>query len=133
LPIDWTKHFCVAAAITLLSEDVISDAASLLKEEIDADIAGSGFSFSDLLADRAGTTFAVHATQDETAARVMQERIVSSFRVEDFFPPAVDLPEGIADGELQSRYGGVGGEGYNRRIEEIERRISFCAAYPRLQ
>jgi len=130
---DWTKHFCVAAAIALLSDDVVSDAASLLKEELDADIAGSGFSFSDLLAARAGTTFALQATRDEAAARAMQERIVGGFQVEDFFPPAADLPEGIPDDQLQSSYGGVGGEGYNRLIKEIEQRISSCLAYRQLQ
>ena len=130
---DWTKHFCVGAAIALLSEDVISYAASLLKEEIDADIAGSGFSFSDMLAAQCGTRFAIQATHDETSARAMQESIISGFRVEAYFPPADDLPEGITDAELQSRYGGVGGEGYNRLIEEIERRISFCAGYHELK
>jgi hypothetical protein len=130
---DWTKHFCVAAAITLLSDEVMSHAASVLKEDLDANRTGSGFSFSDLLMGQAGTKFAILATQNEKSARAMQERIVNGFRVEDFVPPAADLPEGITDAELQSRYGGVGGEGYNRLAEEIERRISFCAAYLRLQ
>jgi len=126
---DWTKHFCVSAAITLLSNEVMSDAAGVLKEELDADIGGSGFSFADLLADRAGTTFAIHATRDETAARAMQDRLARGFRVEEFFPPAADLPEGIPDAKLQLAYGGVGGEGYNRILKEIERRIATCAAY----
>ncbi|UCE46767.1 MAG: hypothetical protein JSW47_14280 [Phycisphaerales bacterium] len=126
---DWTKHFCVSAAIALLSDELVSDAAGLLKEELDADIGGSGFSFADLLADRAGTTFAVRATRDEAAARAIQDRIVRGFRVEEFFPPAADLPERIPDAELQSRYDGVGGEAYRRLIEEIERRIAVCAAY----
>ena len=126
---DWTKHFCVSAAIALLSDEVLSDAAGLLKEELDADIGGSGFSFADLLADRAGTTFAARATRNEAAARAMQDRIARGFRVEEFFPPAADLPERIPDVELQSRYGGVGGEAYRRLIEEIERRIAVCAAY----
>jgi len=126
---DWTKHFCVSAAIALLSDEVVSDAAGLLKEELDADIGGSGFSFADLLADRAGTTFAAQATRDEVAARAMQDRLAHGFQVDDFFPPAADLPEGIPDAELQSRYGGVGGKGYRRLIEEIERRIAACAAY----
>ncbi|UCD29102.1 MAG: hypothetical protein JSV03_01055, partial [Planctomycetota bacterium] len=126
---DWTKHFCVSAALTLLSDDIMSDAAGLLKEELDADIGGSGFSFADLLADRAGTTFAARATRDETAAREMQKRIAGGFRVEEFFPPAADLPEGIADAELELRYGGVGGQDYLRLIDEIERRLATCAAY----
>jgi len=128
---DWTKHFCVSAAMTLLSDELVSDAAGLLKEELDAGIDGSGFSFTDLLADRAGTTFAIWATRDEASARAMQERISSGFQVEDFFPPASDLPEGISDAQLQLRYGGVGGEQYGRLVEEIERRITACAAYHR--
>jgi hypothetical protein len=126
---DWTKHFCVSAAIAVLSDVAVSNAAGLLKEELDADTGGSGFSFSDLLADRAGTTFAVSATGDQEAARAMQDRIAGGFRVEEFFPPAADLPERISDATLQSRYGGVGGEFYQRFIAEIERRIAACAAY----
>jgi len=126
---DWTKHFCVAAAIALLSDEIVSDAASLLKEELDSDIGGSGFSFSDILASRAGTTFALWATRNEEEARAMQDRIVRGFKIDDFFPPAADLPEGITDAELQTQYGGVGGEGYRRVIEEIERRIATCPAY----
>jgi hypothetical protein len=126
---DWTKHFCVSAAIALLSDAVVSDAAGLLKEELDAGRGGSGFSFCDLVADRAGTTFALAATRDVAAARAMQDRICRGFRVDDFFPPAADLPEGIPDAELQSRYGGVGGEPYRRLMAEIERRVAACAAY----
>ncbi|MHC4627464.1 MAG: hypothetical protein ACYTDV_10830, partial [Planctomycetota bacterium] len=125
---DWTRHFCVSAAIALLSDDV-SDAAGLLKEELDAGRGGSGFSFADLLADRAGTTFALRATRDEASAFAMQDRLARGFRIEEFFPPAADLPEGIPDAELQSRYGGVGGRAYNQLIDEIERRIAACAAY----
>jgi len=126
---DWTKHFCVSAAIAVLSDEVVSDAAGLLKEELDADIGRSGFSFADLLADRAGTTFALAATGDEGSARAMQQRIAGGFRVEEFFPEAADLPEGISDARLQSDYGGAGGERYRQVMAEIERRIAACAAY----
>ena len=126
---DWTKHFCVSAALTLLSDTIVSDAAGLFKEELDAGMGGSGFSFADLLADRAGTTFAAQATRNEGTARAMQERLADGFQIDDVFPPAADLPEGIPDTELQSRYGGVGGPGYLRLTEEIERRIAVCAAY----
>ena len=126
---DWTKHFCVSAAIAVLSDEIVSDAAGLLKEELDADTGGSGFSFGDLLADRAGTTFAARATRDDVSARIIQERLAQGFRVDEFFPQAADLPEGIPDAELQSRYGGVGGQAYNRLIDEIEQRIAACAAY----
>ncbi len=126
---DWTKHFCVSAVIAILSDAAVSDAAGLLKEELDADRGGSGFSFGDLIADRAGTVFGGCATRDEASARALQDRLAGGFRVEEFFPSAADLPEGIRDAELQSRYGGVGGENYRRLLEEIERRVAACAAY----
>ncbi len=126
---DWTKHFTVSAALTVLSLDRASDAVGLFKEELDAD-GGSGFSFGDLLADRAGTTFANRATRDEESARALQARLAKGFRLDDYFPSAEDLPENIQDAELQSRYGGVGGTEYNRIVAEIERRIAALPAYP---
>jgi hypothetical protein len=125
---DWTRHFSVSGALTVVSAVAPSDAAGLLKEELDAD-GGSGFSFGDLLADRAGTTFAEVATRDEVRAAAVQARLAGGFRVDDFFPPADGLPEDIQDAELQSRYGGVGGALYRRTAEEVERRVSACAAY----
>jgi hypothetical protein len=126
---DWTKHFCLSAALYLLSDKIVSDAAGLLKEELDAGAGGSGFSFADLLADQAGTSFAAWAIRDATTARALQDRLARGFRVDDFFPPAADLPEGISDAELQSQYGGVGGEGYLRIMRVIEQRIADCAGY----
>jgi hypothetical protein len=125
---DWSRHFAVSAALTVLSAVAPSDAAGLLKEELDAE-GGSGFSFGDLLADRAGSTFAEVATRDEASARRIQDRLAGGFRVDDFFPEAADLPEGIADAELQSRYGGVGGPLYRETADDVERRVRACPAY----
>ncbi len=125
---DWVRHFTVSGALTVLSSVAPSDAAGLLKEELDAD-GGSGFSFGDLLADRAGTTLAEVATRDEASAAATQTRLARGFRVDDFFPSAHGLPESIPDRELQSRYGGVGGRLYRRIAEDVERRVSACAAY----
>jgi hypothetical protein len=125
---DWTRHFTVSGALTVMSAVAPSDAAGLLKEELDAD-GGSGFSFGDLMADRAGTTFAEVATRDEARAAAMQARLAGGFWVDEFFPRADDLPEGIPDAQLQARYGGVGGPLYRRTAAEIERRIAACAAY----
>jgi hypothetical protein len=125
---DWTKHFFVSAALTVLSAQAPSDAIGLFKEELDAG-GGSGFSFGDLMADRAGTTFALLATRDDTAARALQERLAGGFRVDDFFPEAADLPEDIQDAELQARYGGVGGPLFRAYAAEVERRLWSCPAY----
>jgi hypothetical protein len=126
---DWARHFCVSAAATLLSDEAVSDAVGQLKEELDGRAGGSGFSFADLLADRAGTTFARAATCNAATARALQKRLAQDFRMEEIFPPAGDLPEGLSDAQMQSRYGGVGGTGYHALLEEIERRVAACAAY----
>jgi len=126
---DWTKHFTVSAALTVLSATGVSDAAGIFKEELDAGGGSEGFSFGDLMADRSGTTFAETATRDEASARALQARLAGGFKVDDFFPPAADLPEGFKDAEFQARFGGVGGAEYKRVMAEIERRLSLCAAY----
>lgn len=127
---DWPRHYLVSAALTVLSAEAPSHAVGLLKEELDA-AGGSGFSFADLLADRAGTALALAATADEASAIAMQERLGRGFALDDFFPEASDLPEGLQDADLQARYGGVGGTAYQEVLGEIERRVADCAAYRR--
>jgi hypothetical protein len=125
---DWAQHFTISAALKVLSGQSISLDLGLLKEELDAD-GGSGFSFGDLLADRAGTMFAVQATRSEQAAVAMQRRIASGFVESDFIPEGSDLPEALSDREFQQGYGGVSGAGYRRVVEEIDRRIGECEVY----
>ncbi len=119
----------MSGALTVLSAVAPSDAAGLLKEELDAD-GGSGFSFGDLLADRAGTTFAELATRDEeTAAAVQASAWPPASASTTSSRPAKDLPEDIPDSELRARYGGVGGPLYRKYADEIERRVASAAAY----
>jgi hypothetical protein len=125
---DWCQHFFVSAALAVASNESLSDQAGLLKEELDAGEGGSGFSFADLLADRAGTQFALAATRDEPSARRIQSRLAGDFQIGEVFPPADDLPEGIPDPAFQADYGGVGGEKYRAVLAEIERRLETCDA-----
>ncbi len=122
---DWTKHFCVSAALVVLSDNSTSDLLGVLKEDLDSD-GGSGFSFGDLLADRAGAQFSKAALDDVDAARRMQNAFAEEVTLEDFFPTAAGLPEGLSANELQTRYGGIGGAGYRKLEAEIERRLREC-------
>ena len=128
---DWTKHFLLSAGLATLSGTDISDAAGLLKEELDAatKAGGSGFSFGDLLADRAGTRFTWAATDTEQRARAMQARLERGFHLDDFFPRADGLPEGINEEDFETDYGGVGGARYTLLSQSIEKRLRTCAAY----
>jgi hypothetical protein len=125
---DWPRHLAVSAALAAIADVAPSDEAGRLKEELDAD-GGSGFSFADLLADRAGTTLAAMATRDDAWADRMQSRLVTQVRVDDVFPGVEGLPEGLTDPALRAQFGGVDGEGYRRLAAEIERRLVRCRAY----
>jgi hypothetical protein len=120
---DWTRHFWVSAALVLLSNEATSDRIGLLKEQLDSQDGGSGFSFADMLANAAGTRFAIAAMRDQSSARAMQARLARGFDLDAFFPPADGLPEDIPAAEFQTRYGGVSGRGYQALLEEINRRL----------
>jgi hypothetical protein len=76
---DWGRHYLLSAALSVLKNPLVSDAAGLIKEELDALSQGSGFSFGDLAADRAGVRFAQAATHSEASAKAMQVRMQKSF------------------------------------------------------
>jgi hypothetical protein len=122
---DWTRHFWVSAALVLLSNEATSDRIGLLKEQLDSQDGGSGFSFADMLANFAGTRFAAAAMRDQSSARAIQSRLANGFELDAFFPPADGLPENISAAEFQNRYGGVGGPRYRALVGEINRRLDL--------
>lgn len=127
--VDWRRHFTISAALAAAGGRKLSDAIGLFKEELDAGNGGSGFSFGDLLADRAGARFGAAAVSSEGAARSIQTRLGEGAAIEDFFPAASDLPEGIPDAQLSAEYGGVGGERYRAIVDDIDRRIKAAPGY----
>lgn len=125
---DWPRHYALSAALAVLEHPLLSDAGGLMKEQLDAVTRGSGFSFADLAADRAGVRFAVEATRSEAAAKAMQARLHDGFNVDDFFPPAADLPENLSVEQFRRDYDGVGSQAYRQKIRDIETRLDRCAA-----
>lgn len=120
---DLAQHFCASAALTVAAGNDISDLLGRVKEEIDAGIPGKGFSFVDMLADRAGTRFARVCISDATRARELQEQLRRGVDIDLLFPSVEGLPERINESELSSEFGGVGGEQYQHWIREIEQRL----------
>ena len=125
---DWSRHFTVSAALALLGAPDLSDMGGVLKEELDSQ-GGSGFSFGDLLADRAGTTLAATATRDRQTASRLQERLAAGVLAEDLLPDPTGLVEGLDAEELAARYGGVDGAAYRAVVADIEARIAELAIY----
>ncbi len=125
---DLSRHFWVSAALAILSDENRSMTVGIAKEMMDATPGGSGFSFVDLTADRAGNLFAVTATRDPGSARAMQARIRNGVRISDLCPDVRDLPEGLSRDEFQAEYGGLGGVETRKVVEEIRSRLATCAA-----
>lgn len=126
---DLRLHFMVSAGLKLISDQGISSAIGEFKELLDAGRGGSGFSFVDLAADRAGIRFAEQAAGPDGGARRLQKLLAGSPAEELIFPSVSDLPEGLTREEFERLYGGIGKPGYDRMVREIDRRIDRCPAY----
>lgn len=122
--IDFAQHFLISAGLTSTGGTGMADAIGLLKEMDDLDPGGSGFSFNDLGADRAGVRFAELALADHARARQMQELLAGELEEAFFMPDFKGLPEYLSDAELSRDYGGVGEPAYNAVLADIEERIN---------
>jgi len=122
---DLAKHFMVSAAIAAHADTALADAIGLYKELEDAR-GGSGFSFDDLAADRAGTRFGEAATRQ---AEALQRRIRPGVQEAQVMPVVTDLASGMSEAEFLARFGGVGTSAYQATIAEIDRRIAGLAVF----
>lgn len=120
---DLSMHFWVSAALTVLSDERRALTVGLAKELKDSTPGGSGFSFVDMAANKAGIRFAVVATRDAASARSMQMRIIHGAHRLNLAPDISGLPEGISGDDFRSMYGGLGGENTRAILAEIDRRI----------
>lgn len=120
---DLSMHFWVSAALTVLSDETRALTVGLMKEMKDSTEGGSGFSFADMAANKAGIRFAVRATQDAAAARSMQMRILNGANRYQFMPDIRGLPEGISGDQFQALFGGLGGQETLTILNDIDQRI----------
>lgn len=123
---DFSQHLLISAGVAAAAGGGLADAVGLNKE-IDDSRGGSGFSFTDLAADRAGVRLAESAT-GSNAVRV--QRLLAGAPSEALFLPRIsDLPEFLPETELKARFGGVGAPAYEQLIRQIESRISELAIH----
>ena len=120
---DLAKHFIISAAIAAAAGSPLADAVGLHKE-IDDSRRGSGFSFNDIAADRAGTRFGELAVQSPERARRLARAVGAGIQESSFMPEVADLPEFMPEAEFKRRYGGVGTAKYEEMMAIIEARIA---------
>lgn len=125
---DWVQHFLVSAALAIAGGDGVANVIGEAKEINDAD-GPSGFSFTDIGADRAGVRFAERATASRASARALQQALARTGDEGAFFPRIGDLPEGLSEAAFRSRFGDMNTAEYRRLVAEIDRRIAAIPVY----
>lgn len=127
---DLALHFLTSAALAVTGGGFFSDTMGVYKEMADAQ-KGSGFSFSDLAADRAGTRFSELATHSAESAKKLWQVFAGPIQESDFMPSIENLPEFMSESAFRTRFGTVGSPAYDRVAKEIEERISTLSLYRR--
>ncbi len=122
---DFPQHWLVSAAIAAEGGGPLADAIGLYKELGDTRRGGSGFSFTDLAADRAGTLVGLRAVE---APAALQARLAAGVEERDLIPEVADLPEFMSAAEFARRYGAVGSPAYRRVLAAIEARVAALPA-----
>ncbi len=122
---DLAVHFITSAGLKIVANSGVSLAVGEFKELLDSG-GGSGFSFADLAAGRAGIRFAEVAT-DSKRARKLQSLLQGLPDEALFFPTIKDLPEGLSQAAFEQIYGNIESPLYKAMVNEIDRRISETA------
>lgn len=117
---DLAEHYVISAALAANGGSRLANAIGLIKEEEDAS-KGSGFSFTDLAANRAGVQLGERAT-GEAAARI-QQRLAAARSDADLLPDFRDLPEFMPQAEFDRRFGPVGSPRYLKIIGRIDAQL----------
>jgi hypothetical protein len=126
--VDLAQHFIGSAALTASMSGQVSAVFGEEKELSDAQ-GGSGFSFVDLAADKAGTHFGEVATSSPENARKIQKAMGEIKDYTDFMPDPTDLPEHMNEAEFKARYVSTSSPAYQRLSQEIDGRITAAPIY----
>ncbi len=124
---DWAQHYLTSAAMATDLGGRLSDLIGMYKEMLDAAPQGhgSGFSFNDLAADKAGVRLGRLALHDPLEVQARLQRIQTDI---DFLPDITDLPEFLTQAQLQHRYGGIDAPAYQALMRDIDHRIAQTPA-----
>ncbi len=118
---DLKRHFLLSAALQAATTGTATQGLGEMKELLDSALGGTGFSFDDMAANRAGSQLAEAflaappADWPAMAARITAEA--------DILPEVSDLPSRMTEAEFVARFGAVDSLAYTAMIAEIDRRI----------
>ena len=123
--VDLAQHFAISAALAAWAGEPLANTVGLDKEVDDAR-GGSGFSFADLAADRAGTRFGELAVRQPAR---LAAALAGGLGSEAIMPATDGLPEPMQTDEFRRRFGRVGSAAYQQVADDIEQRIAALALF----
>ncbi len=120
---DLAKHWTLSAAIAAVLGEKASASIGEWKELDDSLGKGSGFSFVDIAADRAGVRTALRALDPATAEQTIDQLAQAS---EESLLPETLLrgPEGLSEQSFVDRYGSLDRDRYKQAIVAIDRELA---------
>jgi hypothetical protein len=122
---DSCQHFVDSAALVALRGPLAAEAAGIVKELLDSQKGGSGFSFADLASDMSGVAFG----REVIAEPGLLVRLANGFSVADFAVPPDGLVEGLTYEEFSSRFGSVADRRFLDEQKKLRDRVSELPAY----
>lgn len=125
---DLSKHFLISAGLAVSTNSQLANLIGVAKEVDDSD-GGSGFSFADLAADKAGVKLGESAIKSDEKALLIQQQMAQISGEDDFMPTINNLPEGISKIEFKSTLKEIDSKTYTLIKNEIEIRINGCRLY----
>jgi hypothetical protein len=126
--IDIAQHFMASAAISAAGNRHFADEAGTEKELNDAK-GGSGFSFIDLAADRAGLRFGEIAVSNAENARKLQLEMAKIDDYKAFMPDVTDLPEKMDAQTFKRKFTSLDSPETQALIAQIDARIESCPIF----
>ncbi len=126
--VDLAKHFTGSAALAATGASALSEMLGQDKELADLNTS-SGFSFTDLAADRAGIKLGKTATASPEMARKIQKAMHNIKDYHAFMPDISHLPENLTRFEFKARFGSTKSAAYQNMIQIIDNRIDALPVY----
>ncbi|NQZ89134.1 MAG: hypothetical protein HRT54_16275 [Colwellia sp.] len=127
--VDIQKHFIYSVALQLFGTSTASNAIGELKEFLDSKNGGSGFSFADLMADRAGTRLSMLATDSDESALKVQEHLADITDEALLLPELTGLPEGISQQAFEFYYRDINSKIYREMLKSIDEQLQTIPVY----
>ena len=119
---DFAQHYLLSAWLASQAGGRLTNALGQFKEVLDAmpGAGGSGYSFSDIAADLAGSRLGQQARLHPAA---LQSRAVQAQQDADWMPEVADLPEFMSEAQLEREYGRPGSPAHDLMWRMIQERV----------